>query len=181
MFPAGACSPSRFPTSEGRHKHLQSPGHMCRSSGLQSVWPEPTPKGWCASRSARDAIVATQGRSDVMTRACPQSSEAFLSDSIRDSFTVTSSPSEAQSRDTASRTAATRPVLSSAMGKRQMGVGEGVAPSKLLTHWDGGLQPVPSLSHSSQEELPQTPGGVGRPVHTGSYNNPVGISVSGLN
>lgn len=64
----------------------------------------------------------TQGPGDVRTRAHPQEGEVFLSNS---SFSGLRSPL-AQSWDSTNRVAATRPALSTTVGDRQMGMGEGM-------------------------------------------------------
>lgn len=108
----------------------------------------------------------TQGPGDVTTRAHPQKGEVFLSNI---SFSGLRSPL-AQSWDSTNRAAATRPTLSTTVGDREMGMGEGVGGAPLPMHRDWGLQPVPSPGSGS-----------GEPVHhTGSCENPVGTSTSGL-
>lgn len=111
-------SPSRVPAPPAS----LGPAAGARLHG--AAWPEgPTAEGRCASTRALPLMyqvsraVAAPGPGAWVARACPQSSEGFLSDSSSDSFTTTSSPSgcrrpRAQSRDSTNREMAATPALS---------------------------------------------------------------------
>lgn len=115
------------PHPGGGSGHPQPPGPHLQVHG--AAWPEElVPEGWGASSRAHVPRAATQGPGNVVARAGPQSSELFLSDSSRDSFTATSSPRgykrpRAQSHDNTSREVAAKPALSNTVGDRQDGSG----------------------------------------------------------
>lgn len=165
-------SPSRVPAPPAS----LGPAAGARLHG--AAWPEgPTAEGRCASTRALPLMyqvsraVAAPGPGAWVARACPQSSEGFLSDSSSDSFTTTSSPSgcrrpRAQSRDSTNREMAATPALSTTVGSdRQGSAGAGAGRTE---------RGICSLCP------PQAPG-EGGPGHlTRSCDNPPSTPVSRL-
>lgn len=143
-----------------------------------AAWPEgPTAEGRCAGPRVPpmtyqvSRAAAAPGPGAWVARARPQSSEGFLSDSSRDSFMTSSSPSgcrrpRAQSRDSTNREMAATPALSTTAGSdRQGSAGAGAGRTE---------RGVCSL------RPPQAPG-EGGPGHlTRSCDNPTSTPVSRL-